>query len=150
MRELKICLLFIILTTSCQNNDINEKNQEILNSLKRENDSLKLIMEEISQKYVFDSIIFRDVRSPDNTYKLNSDFEVELLVLGYNSKESYFVKYDDLKNTNPDTINVNNGGFVYRTKLDEKVNPIIIEMNLENKYGKRKQAILYDEITVKN
>ena len=142
-------LTFIIgLIMSCNNSSIKKE----LDTLKRENDSLKNILEEINNKYVFDSIAFRDIYSNKNTNKLNSDFEIELLVVGYNHKESFFTKYDSI-NSKGELINAiplkqSNGGFKYRTKLKRKLNPINIQMNINSKFGKTKSGMLHDKINV--
>ncbi len=65
--------------------------------MRAENDSLRKIVAEINNKYVFDSISFRDIYNPKNTYEPNSDFNIELLVVGYNPSKSYFVKFDSLR-----------------------------------------------------
>lgn len=141
------------LTSSCT--DINTRENTIakLESLQAENDSLKKIMADINSKFVFDSISFRDIYSPKNTYKPNSDFEVELLVVGYNPNKNYFVKFDSIvdgQKINPDTLSQSNGGFKYKTKLTEKENEIRIEMNIENEYGEKRKGTLFDIVRTKN
>ena len=124
-----------------------------LDSLRAENDSLKKIVAEINNKYVFDSISFREIYGKDNKYERNADFNVELLVVGYNPNKSYFVKFDSLvdgKKVNPDTLKQSNGGFKYNTKLTEKENIIRIEMNVENKYGQKKMGTLLETIRTKD
>lgn len=124
-----------------------------LERLKIENDSLKEIVKEINDKYVFDSISFREIYGKNNKYLRNANYEMELLVVAYNPEKSYFVKYDSIvngKKINPDTLLQRNGGFKYEKKLTEKSNNIWIEMNIENKFGKSKKAVLYDRIETKN
>ncbi|OBX17901.1 hypothetical protein ES675_16035 [Bizionia algoritergicola] len=124
-----------------------------IETLRAENDSLKKIVAEINNKYVFDSISFRDIYNPKNTYEQDSDFNIELLVVGYNPSKSYFVKFDSIvdgQKINADTLKQSNGGFKYNTKLTEKENTIRIEMNVENKYGKKKSGTLFETIRIKN
>jgi hypothetical protein len=125
------------------------------NKLKNKNDSLSSIVEEISNMYVFDSIAFRDIYSKKNTYKKNSEFEIEFMVVAFSSNKSYFVKYDSINNItgkyfNADTLIQKNGGFKLKTKLTENENPIWVKMNIENKYGKTEKGVLYDKIKIKD
>lgn len=91
-----ICILFI-LSVSCQTK---KENYELeIAQLRKSNDSLAMILNEINNtKYVFDSIAYRDIRHPDNTFKLNSDYRLELLVVGYSPNKDYFIKYDLIVN----------------------------------------------------
>ncbi len=124
-----------------------------IDSLRTENDSLKKVVAEINTKYVFDSISFREIYSPTNTKKLNSEFNVELLVVGYNPKKSFFVKFDSVVNgqkINPDTLKQSNGGFKYKTVLTDTENEIRIDMNIENDFGQKKSGVLYENVRIKN
>ena len=108
-------------------------------------------MEDIANKYVVDRISFREIPNPNNTAKLNSEYSLELIVIGYSPDKTYFVKYDSIidgKKINPDTLRQINGGFKYSTKLESDKNPIWIEMNINNDYGKSKKGTLYDVIKV--
>ncbi len=148
-----IITLLTFLTFSCMDKNHDENTIAKLDSLRAENDSLKKIVAEINNKYVFDSISFREIYGKDNKYERNADFNVELLVVGYNPNKSYFVKFDSLvdgKKVNPDTLKQSNGGFKYNTKLTEKENIIRIEMNVENKYGQKKMGTLLETIRTKD
>jgi hypothetical protein len=145
--------IIILIFSSCSNINQKENSLEEIKSLRNENDSLKKIVADINNKYVFDSISFREIYGKDNKYERNSNFEVELLVVGYNPNKSYFVKYDSIvdgQKINPDTLPQSNGGFKYKTKLTEKVNKIWIDMNVENEYGQRKEGVLHESILTKN
>lgn len=142
-------LLFLVFFLSCS---VDNNNVQKIRRLEKTNDSLTKIVNDIQNKYVFDSISFREIPSPKNTLKLNSEYKLELLVVGYSSKQNYFIKYDSLaqgKKVNPDTLRQSNGGFKYSINLSEKVNPIWIEMNIDNDYGKSKKGVLYDKIKTK-
>lgn len=145
-----IVLLFVVIGCS----DNSDKMAAEISRLQNERDSLAAILEDIdNNKYVFDSIAFRDTHSPKNTYLPNSDFEMELLVVGYNPRNHYFIKYDsvfDGRFVNPDTLPIVNGGFKLKTKLIGKENPIWVDMNIKNKYGKTKKGTLYDVIKTKD
>jgi len=153
MNKLIIIVLLTILISSCT--DINQMENSLakIENLKKENDSLKKIVADIETKYVFDSISFREIYSKDNKYERNAEFNVELLVVGYNPNKSYFVKFDSLvdgKKINPDTLKQSNGGFKYKTTLTEKENNIRIDMNVENDYGQKKMGTLLETIRTKN
>ncbi|EGV43565.2 hypothetical protein BZARG_2843 [Bizionia argentinensis JUB59] len=153
MNKLIIIVLLTLLISSCT--DINQMENSFakIENLKKENDSLKKIVADIESKYVFDSISFREIYSKDNKYERNAEFNVELLVVGYNPNKSYFVKFDSLvdgKKINPDTLNQSNGGFKFKTKLTEKENIIRIDMNVENEYGQKKMGTLLETIRIKN
>ena len=142
-------IFLFLLSCNNSNNELRKLNMK----LEKENDSLIKILNEINTKYVFDSIAFRDIYSKKNTYKLGSEFEVELLIVAYNHNQSFFVKYDSIdadgKLINPDTIHQKNGGFKIKTILDKKINPIKIDMQIKNKYGRTKRGKLFDNIIVK-
>lgn len=153
MRYQLIIVLLLLLNINCS--DINQKKNIIndLESLRTENDSLRKIVSEINNKYVFDSISFRNIINPENTNELNSNYDIEFLVVGYNPNKSYFVKFDSIvdgQKVNPDTLKQSNGGFKYSTKLTEKENTIQIEMEVKNKYGKNKSGIIYDKVFTEN
>ena len=72
---------------------------------------------------------------------------MELLVVGYSPSNPYFVKCDSIVDgnlINPDTLASVNGGFKLKTRLTEKENPLWVDMNITNKYGKVKKGTLYD------
>ncbi|CAM1363519.1 conserved protein of unknown function [Tenacibaculum soleae] len=153
MKKSIILIFLTFLISNCTNIKKSESQIAELENLRLENDSLRKIVADINNKYVFDSISFRDIYSPKNTYKLGSDFNIELLVVGYNPSRSYFVKFDSIvggKKINADTLKQSNGGFKYNTKLTEKENRIKIEMNVENKYGKKRSGRLFETIRTKN
>lgn len=148
-----IIVLLTLLIFSCT--DINQRENSLakIENLRKENDSLKNIVSDINDKYVFDSISFREIYGKNNRYERNADFEVELLVVGYNPNKSYFVKYDSIvdgQKINPDSLPQSNGGFKYKTKLTEKINNIWIEMNVENDFGQQKKGVLHESIRTKN
>ena len=83
----------------------------------------------------------------------NHEFiEIELLVIGFNSNQSFFVKYDSISSEggliNPDTLKQLYGGFKVETVLRNKKNPIRVDMNINSPYGKSKKGRLYDEIII--
>ncbi|WP_431167764.1 hypothetical protein [Tenacibaculum halocynthiae] len=137
-----------IIYTSC-----NTELKSNYNQLKSENDSLKMILKELNNKYIFDSISFRDIYSKKNTKRLNSEFEIELLVVGYNFNQSFFTKYDSIdekgRMVNPMKLKQINGGFKYKTILKSDENLINIEMDIRSKYGKSRSGKLHDKIIVK-
>jgi|SRR5690554_1972858 len=149
-----ILILFLtFLMFSCTDINQGENNIAKFENLRAENDSLRKIVADIETKYVFDSISFREIYGKDNKYERNAEFNVELLVVGYNPNKSYFVKFDSLvdgQKINPDTLKQSNGGFKYKTKLTEKENVIRIDMNVENEYGQKKMGTLLETIRTKN
>ncbi len=153
MTKAIIIVLLTFLTFSCTEINQGENTIAKLENLRAENDSLRKIVADINTKYVFDSISFREIYAKDNKYERNAEFNVELLVVGYNPNKSYFVKFDSLvdgKKINPDTIKQSNGGFKYKTKLTKKENIILIDMNVENEYGQKKMGTLLETIRTKN
>ncbi|MFS4448481.1 hypothetical protein [Maribacter sp. 2307UL18-2] len=153
MQKTIIFLLLILFIFGCQEQKNGEKWTSQLDRLRTENDSLKRLVAEINNKYVFDSISFREIYSPKNTNKLNSEFNVELLVVGYNPEKSFFVKFDSIvdgQKINPDTLKQSNGGFKYKTILKDTENTIRIDMNVGNKFGQKKSGVLYETVRAKN
>jgi len=93
----KYIILFLpfILSFSCSPNskEFFSRNHR----LQSENDSLLNIIYEVSNKYVFDSISFRDICSPKDSYNKNSKSNVDFLVVPYSSHKSYFTQYDNIE-----------------------------------------------------
>jgi hypothetical protein len=155
-QQMNKAILIVLLTFLISNcTDVNHGENTIaeFESLRSENDSLRNILADINNKYVFDSISFREIYNPKNTYEPNSDFNIELLVVGYNPNKSYFVKFDSIvggQKINPDTLKQSNGGFKYNAILTKKENTVRIEMKVENEYGKKKSGTLFETIQTKN
>ncbi len=153
MNKVVIIVFLIFLTFSCTDITQGERAIAKMDFLQSENDSLRKIVADIESKYVFDSISFREIYGKDNNYERNSEFIVELLVVGYTPNKSYFVKFDSIvdgKKINPDTLKQSNGGFKYKTILTKKENILRIDMNVENEYGQKEMGTLFETIRTKN
>jgi len=125
-----------------------------IESLKFKNDSLKNLLSEIDDKYVFDSIKSRIIPNPENSYKLNSDYEFELVFAGFNASKDSTTHYEEStfngRKTNAYTITNNNGGIKIKTKLTEELNYIVFDVDERNRFGKSIMAKCSDRIKVKN
>ncbi|WP_420603269.1 hypothetical protein [Flagellimonas sp.] len=120
-----------------------EKLNGVMENLKKENDSLKNIVEEINDKYVFDSITIRNIPHYENTNKLHSVFKTEIVFVGYNGNGNTSViikdsvtKTSGVKTFKIDTLNLLKGGFWLERKLDSEINYFQGSLKTENKYGK--------------
>lgn len=147
-KEIKNLLfgLSILLMISCNKSKSFIKEIEYL---KRENDSLTKTLNEINNKYIFDSIFLKTVPSPKNSFKLNSDYEMDIILVAYDANSNYFIGYDSIvgkKRINPDTLKHKNGTFKFKTILNENIKPISINVNVNNKYGKKIKGKLSDII----
>lgn len=128
----------------------------IIKELKTKNDSLNRVLNELNQKYIFDSISIRDIPSHQNTYQRNTDIAGEIVIVGFNKNQKTNViladsiSYDpEIRLHNPDTLKMKNGGFVYEKKLKDSLNlKGIIEFG--NKHGKNHQALYNTVIIAKN
>ena len=153
MNKPTIIVILILLISSCSDNKQLENKTIEIENLRAENDSLKKIVAEINNKYVFDSIFLKTVNSPKNTLKTDSDYEMEIMVLGYNPTKSYFVKFDSLvegKKVNPDTLIQKNGTFLYKTKLADELTKVKVDVKIENEFGQNYKGTLMDLIKIKN
>ncbi len=153
MKKAIILLLLTFLTSGCTDNNQSKTTMAEIKSLRKENDSLKNIIDEINNKFIFDSVFIKTINNPKNSYKPNSDYEMEILFVGYNPDKSYFVKYDSIvdgKKINPDSLLQKNGSFKYKTKLTKQVNKVQIEVNMKNEYGQEKKGKLTDLVRIKN
>lgn len=147
---MKFLLKTIVLFTLISCSKVNKTNGQI-KFLIRENDSLKSILSEINNKYVFDSISIREITNRNNTKKINSIYKTEIVVIGY-SENPYFIKYDSLvdeKRVKPDTLKQIKGRYQLNILLDKKTTPINIDMKIKNKYGKSQEGVLRDLIKIK-
>ena len=148
-------LVIIFLTFfSCNNINNTEKPLLEIEHLKAENDSLKSILSELNTKYVFDNITFREIPSMKNTLTLNSDYETELVIVGYNYIKDSIMQFSETqynnKNFNSYTLSYINGGITIKTKLDKPDNWIRFEINSENKFGQAIYSKGMDNIKIKN
>lgn len=147
MKKTAIIILLTILTFSCT--DINQTENILgkIEKLRIENDSLKKIVAEINEKYVFDSITIRDIPDYRNTYKLNSIVRGEIVFVGYNIKNKTNAimvdsfEYNPKKLFNPDTLKLKKGGFIYKTKLNTDRIYLKGILETKNKYGKDYEVI---------
>ncbi len=140
---LLIAVLSIIFSNCSENNQSGNLTVEIEN-LRTENDSLKNILAEINNKYIFDSITIRDIASRENTNKLNSVYKAEIMFVGYNTNgKSTMVIGDSINYENGTEIVVNGdslkrrkGSFFLEKKLTGEINKFWGILRTENKYGK--------------
>ncbi|MEE1961420.1 hypothetical protein V1387_01895 [Allomuricauda taeanensis] len=157
MRKIFALIFLNISTFSCSDNSKSEHQITELESLRAENDSLKKIVAEISEKYVFDSISVRDIPSYQNKYELNSKITGEILFVGYNlNDKSWAIKFDSInykngrKLINPDTLKNIKGGYQYEKILDSDFNTIRADLRTENDYGKPFNLVYHTAIRIKN
>ena len=126
--------------------------EEQVKLLKSKNDSLQNIVKEVSHKYVFDSISIVNKPNPENTYKLGSDYRMNITISAFN-KSDFFIKYDTIIDNNlinADTLKYKKGTYEYKNKLDKDGKIIKIKMlSGDKRYGKYKQGTLYDKVRVK-
>ena len=149
-----ILLSLIFLGISC--NDVNQTESLIteIEILKAENDSLKGLLDEVKNKYVFDKISYREIPSKSNTGTLNSNYETEIIIVGYNSKQDSIMEFPEIEDNgrvyNSYQIMHKKGGIKFKTKLDKPENWIRFEINSKNKFGKEITSFAIDKIKVKN
>ena len=150
-----ILIIFLIFSVfSCTDINQVENNLALMENLRAENDSLKKIVAEINDKYVFDSISVRDIPSYKNTYRMNSKVSGELVFVGYNiSKKTNVIlvdsfSYNPKKLHNPDSLKMKKGGFVYETVLN--ADRIYLEgiMETKNEFGREFKSIYSTAIGV--
>ncbi|GGK35834.1 hypothetical protein GCM10007962_32730 [Yeosuana aromativorans] len=156
MNKLIIITLLTLLISSCT--DINQTENKIaeIENLRAENDSLKKIVSEIKNKYVFDSLTVRDIPSYKNSYELNSNIAGEIVFVGYNKDKQNTsiimidsISYNPKKLYNPDTLKLKNGGFHYVKKMDAERVYWKMEIQTEHQYGKKFEGILTNAAQVK-
>lgn len=150
---------YILLLGLCglvSNCNISNEDNLVMHELKMENDSLKIILAELSQKYIFDSISLRDIPSHLNTYEKNSIVKGEIVFVGYSlNKQTNVILADsifyspDIKLYNPDTLSLVNGGFIYEKSLKDSLN-LKGMLEFGNSYGKSHQALYNTIIKVKD
>ena len=121
------------------------KNQNKLTSqiqlLKKENDSLSKIIEELNQKYIFDDIKADFTPSKDNILKIGKEYNGSFFLIGHNESDyvlfSTKLKKNRIDLLNPDTLRTNNnsGSFKFKRMLDSTINYFHFRVHLGNKYG---------------
>jgi hypothetical protein len=149
IKRLLLGLVATIIMFSCSEN---KSLLHEIDTLKKEKDSLSMVLKEIENKYVFDSIFLKTIPSHKNTFRLNSDYEMDIILVAYGSNLNYFVGYDSIvnnKKVNQKILTHKNGTFKFKTKLNEYKNPISIDVNVDNKYGKSIKGTLSDVIKAK-
>ena len=147
MTKAIIILFLTFFIFSCTDINQGENTIEKLENLRAENDSLRKIVAEINDKYVFDSISIRDIPSYKNTYELNSKVSGEIVFVGYNINKKTNVilldsfSYNPKRLYNPDTLKLNKGGFVYETELNTDRVYLKGILETQNEYGKGFESV---------
>ena len=115
-----------------------------IGKLRIENDSLKNIVADIEQKYVFDSLTIRSIPNDKNSNKIDSIYKTEIVFVGYNTDGKSTVVIGDSTIyvngmqtvANGDSLIMKKGGFLLERKLLSKKNNFWGILRTENKYGK--------------
>ena len=134
---MKIILFLIpLFFLSCKNDELPQLRNEILN-LKEQNDSLSNI---IKNKFIFDNADLRIIPSIKNSKTIDSEFEGEIVIVGYNNADITLIdgkwNYKKSRYENGDTIKNHQGA--YKLKLDRIKNETInFVVKIDNKYGSR-------------
>jgi len=152
LKKISIISFFSILFLGCSK--LNES--LTIKDLQIKNDSLKEIISEMNQKYIFDSIAIRDIPSHKNRYEKDTEIIGEIVIVGYNNNQRTNVVLADsitympnIKLYNPDTLKIKNGGFVYSRILKDSLNLQGL-INVGNRYGKSYQFLYNTKIKEKN
>ncbi|WP_158976260.1 hypothetical protein [Cellulophaga sp. L1A9] len=142
MKKLLILILLQTLFFSCRNNNQSAKLEMEILILKKSNDSLESIVNEIKDKYVFDSLTIRQIPNATNTKKINSVYKEEFVFVGYNTNGKTSVVIGD-------TLISKKGGFLHEVELTQDRTSYIGIFKTENDYGKTFEAHLGSSIEVK-
>ncbi len=119
-------------------NSILKKNQKTTSEiLKSKNDSLTNI---IQNKFIFDNADLRIIPSIKNSKTIDSKFEGEIVIVGYNNSDITLVNgnwnFKKLRFENADTIRNHQGA--YKIKLDRIKNDTLnFYVKIDKKYGSR-------------
>ena len=133
-----VFLIFAIFI-SCNSNSTDSE----LIKIKRERDSLQLLLSEIEQKYVFDSIRLVTEPHPDNLLIPGSEYSLKFYFIGYN-KDTYFVEDDSLNKVSKDSLFPERGIFHYNTSLKPEQNEFEGLISTNSKFGKNYKAVLHN------
>jgi hypothetical protein len=135
MRKLHI-LLIILTFYSCDKNIITKEKFQLL---QEENDSLKGIIKDYKDKYVYDFVLLRQAPKQNNSFKKGSNYKGELMFVTTN-KEDYILFGTEIKNTdiggeilNPDTLKISNGVYSFETKLKSDTTKVYFKPLIQNK-----------------
>lgn len=141
--------LLMVILASCTKKEKMFSDQIIL--LQKKNDSLSQRLTEFEGKYVFDSIEVIPLPKCTNTFKLGSLYEVDIMIAGYNKKNS-LITYDSIvgtKKINADTLIRDQGVYRFSKKLTKEENRIRIDVKIGEEYGKSMEGTLHDLIKTK-
>ncbi|MCL7765461.1 hypothetical protein MPF19_18745 [Polaribacter sp. Z014] len=156
MNKLILISLLAITFLSCDNKSKIEKLKNQIITLKKQNDSLGKITKWVENKYIFDSISFRQIPDYKNTHKINSVFREEFVFVGinFNRKSSVIVgdsiSYKNgLKVINGTILEMKNGGFLNEIILKKKRNFYSGIIKSKNDFGKKFEATIRSGILTK-
>jgi len=143
-RNIILTVVIAILLSNCSTKNRTENQIIEIEKLRTENDSLKNILAEIDNKYVFDSITIRDVASGENSNKINSVYKAEIMFVGYNTDGKSTMVVGDSINyedgigqvVNGDSLRRRKGSFFLERKLTSEKNKFWGILRTENNYGK--------------
>ncbi|SKB78287.1 hypothetical protein SAMN05660903_02519 [Salegentibacter salinarum] len=134
-------LLFVLVSQiffSC-----NVRNDKDFSKIERERDSLKTILNNINQKYVFDNVRIVTKPSSENVISPGNEYNLEVYFIGYNN-DSYFKNYDSINNNSIDSIYPQKGIFHFKTILEKSGNEFKGLISTNSEYGKNYEAILHN------
>jgi len=154
MRKLLLLFLTSILLLSCTEAKYTKGLRAEIEKLSQQNDSLKTVVSEIDQKYVFDSLTIRSIPNEKNSNKINSTYKMEIVFVGYNTDgKSTMVIGDSTiyengieRVANGDSLVMKKGGFLFERKLHSEKNNFWGLLQSDNKYGKPFKATMLTSV----
>ncbi|BFP40570.1 hypothetical protein FGF1_14150 [Flavobacteriaceae bacterium GF1] len=140
--SLSILTVVCVLSIGCKNSNFEPLNNRI-SELEKKNDSLKLLLDKVNQKYVFDSIKIRHIPYCKNSNRVNSIYREEIVFAAYNVNGGSLVIIGDSLNfdnglnvINGDTLELKNGAFQNSIELNEELNRYKGILETQNEFGK--------------
>ncbi|AOW19317.1 hypothetical protein [Urechidicola croceus] len=130
-----VIILFALIGCNNSQTGLAEK----IDLLKKQNDSLTKIIDDLNEKYIFDEIKADFTPSNKNKYKIGEEYNGKFFLIGHNNLDyvlfSTKLEEGSANLYRPDTLRSKSASYKFSRILDNKENNFFFKVYLGNEYG---------------
>ncbi|WP_318643355.1 hypothetical protein [Flavobacterium ardleyense] len=137
----KLLLLLPLIFLNCTNNESILK--EEITKLNMKNDSLKIVLDTLKTKFIFDRAFVKHIVNENKPMKVGQKYEGELYFVAYNNYDKILFRQNS--NLKPDTLSeVIGGGYKYEFTAKKGENNFYFKPMILNKTAKEFRNPFFD------